>query len=143
MAALILQFTSLSEFIGKYIFNDYSFLKSLVIVMVLDLITGIAKVWKNEGAQAITSKGLRDTIIKFIQYGAFLIAAHVLTHYQIGGVSRETDLEWVNKLAKEFIIIIEVKSVYENIVRINSRFDIFRQLWEKIGDFLPKKNKEQ
>lgn len=140
-AAILIQITPVGEFISKYMFNDFGFLKSLVIVMTLDLITGIAKVWKNEGAKAITSKGLRDTIIKFIQYGAFLIVAHVFTHYQIGGEPHR-DLEWVNKLAKEFILIIEVKSVYENIVRINSRFDFVSKLWDKVSEFIPRRKPE-
>lgn len=122
---------AINDFITKYIFSDFTFLKYLAIAVVIDLITGIAKAWSRK--QAVTSKGLRDTIIKFIQYGSFLIITHVLSSFEING-QQVNSLAWISKLAYEFIMLIEVKSVYENIVAINPKLDLFEKVFKKIAE---------
>lgn len=134
---LLFDLTNVSIFLKKYIFSDWSFLKWLIIVMILDLITGVTKIWVNEGLKSITSRGLRDTVSKIIQYGAFLIVTHVLTHFEIGG-QVYTDYNWINKIAYEFLIFIEIKSVYENIIKINPKLDFITYLKNKIGDLAKK-----
>lgn len=141
-AAVLLQLQPLSTFINKYLFSDLEFLKWLMLVVAIDLITGIAKVVKHDGWKAVTSKGLRDTVSKLIQYGGLLIITHILTHYQIEGQAQMTNILWVNKLAYEFVILIEIKSVYENITAINSKFDFFETIVKKVIEFLPKKYKQ-
>jgi hypothetical protein len=136
---ILLQITPADNFIKTYLFSDLSFLKWLFIASGLDLLTGIAKAYKNK--QPITSRAMRDTITKIIQYGAFLIITHVLTHYQIDGQSSKT-LEWVNKLAMEYIILVEIKSVYENIVAINPKFDFVSALWKKLVKMFPVKDQK-
>jgi Bacteriophage holin family len=133
--------TPVHNFIQKYLFQDLGFLKWLVIAMILDLVTGVAKVYKQQGLRGITSKGLRDTVSKCIQYGAFLIITHIITHYEIGGYAA-TNMRWINKLAMEFILLVECKSVYENIVTINPKFDFVAKLWDKITELYPSKKKE-
>lgn len=134
-AAILLDITTLSDFIHKYIFGDMTFLKWLVLTMIVDLVTGVTKVWHTQGWKAITSKGLRDSVAKVIQYGAFLVITHILTHYQISG-QVNTNFVWINKLAYEFLILIEIKSVYENIIAINPSLDLFTKLFFKIAEVL-------
>lgn len=121
----------INNFITKYIFSDFNFLKYLVIAVVIDLITGIAKAWTKK--EAVTSKGLRSTIIKFIQYGSFLVITHVLSSFEING-EQVNSMQWISKLAYEFIMLIEVKSVYENIVAINPKLDLFEKVFKKIAE---------
>lgn len=143
IATLFLQIPSpLRQFTDKYIFKDTGFLKWLVIAMILDLITGVTKAYKQGGIKNITSKGLRDTVKKCIQYGALLIVTNVLTHYEIDGVAAIGGMMWLNKLAMEFILIIECKSVYENIVAIDSSFDFVSFIWAKLVRYFPIKTKE-
>lgn len=118
--------------IQKYIFSDFTFLKWLMIVMFIDLITGIARVWRTEGLHKVTSRGIRDTVIKVIQYGAFLIITHIVTHFEIGGQKSFENIDWVNKLAYQFLILIEIKSVYENIVKMNPGLDFMKTIIDKI-----------
>lgn len=134
--AFLLQLEPINNFIVRYLIADTGFLKWLFIAMMLDLITGIAKAWSKK--ESITSKGLRDTIVKFIQYGSFLIITHVVTHYEIAGVA-VSNYSWVNKFALEFILLIEAKSVYENIVAINPKFDFIKTTLEKIIEAFSKK----
>lgn len=133
-------FTQLLQFTNKYLFSDITYLKFLCVACFLDLLTGITKVWATQGYRAVTSKGLRDTVIKFIQYGSFLIITHVLTHFEVNGEAFTT-FAWLDKLAFEFLILIEIKSVYENIIAINPKFDFMKDVIKKIEAIIkPKKN---
>lgn len=127
--------TGLLQFITKYIFNDITYLKFLVIACFLDLLTGITKVVVTEGWKHVTSRGMRDTVLKAIQYGSFLIITHVLTHFEINS-EPNTQFIWLNKIAFEFLILIEIKSVYENIIRINPKLDFARALLKKLAALL-------
>lgn len=133
LVAIFLQIQPINDFISKYVFSDFTFLKSLAIAMILDLVTGIVKAWSRK--EPITSRGLRGTVTKCVQYGAFLIITHVLTNYEIGG-QKPINFQWLNKLAFEFIILIEIKSVYENIVAINPKLDLFDKVVKKIAEFI-------
>lgn len=139
-ATIFLQM-SFDAFFTKYIFADVEFLKWLFIAMAVDLATGLAKVWRKQGYQAITSKGLRDTVTKFIQYGGFLIITHVLTHFQIGG-QPVTTWTWINKVAYEFVLMVEIKSVYENVVAINPKLDFVTKVIKKIAEAMSESKKD-
>lgn len=138
---VLLDITWIMKFIEKYIFADMGYLKWLVIAMIVDFVTGVTKVWVTQGFQSITSKGLRDTVGKIIQYGAFLIITHVITHFEIGGQATTTFL-WLNKIAYEFLILIECKSVYENIVRINPNLDFVTHVVDKVRKLLKETEKK-
>lgn len=130
--------TPFEQFFTKYIFADMRFLTWLILVMIVDLITGIAKAIAQGGLKAVTSRGLRDTLIKCTQYFAFLIITHIVTHYEIGGKVATTDFNWIVRLACEFVLLIEVKSVYENIVAINPKLDFVSEVFKKIAKMFTK-----
>jgi|SRR5690606_4459692 len=116
----------------KYIFSDSEYLVWLLIAVMLDLITGVTKAIVRGGLKHVTSRGLRMTVIKFIQYGAFLIITHVLVHFTVNGIS-VSPLAFIDSWAFSLLILIEVKSVYENIVAINPKLDFIRPLIERIS----------
>lgn len=132
LVTLFLQVDPMSKFVTKYIFSDLGFLKWLVIAMFVDLLSGIGKSIKQSGWSSVTSKGLRDTVTKCIQYGSFLVITHVLTHYTVEGQT-SGKLLWLNRVAMEFVILIEVKSVYENIVAINPKLDFVKEVLDKLA----------
>lgn len=135
-------FAPIMAFIERYMFNDWSYLKFLVIACTLDFITGVTKVWVVQGSAFITSKGFRDSVSKIVQYGAFIIITHVLTHFEVGGV-KYIQLDWLDSAAYIALILIEGKSVYENIVAINPKMDFLRPLIKKLDDLIEKgKNNE-
>lgn len=115
----------------KYIFSDTEYLGWLFVAVMLDLITGITKAWVQGGIKNITSQGLRMTIIKFIQYGAFLIITHVLVHFTVNG-NNISPLGFIDNWAFSLLILIEIKSVYENIVAINPKLDFIKPLLDKV-----------
>lgn len=117
----------------KYIFSDTEYLIWLLIAVMLDLITGVTKALIRNGIQHITSRGLRMTVIKFIQYGTFLIITHVLVNFTVNGKSI-SPLRFIDDWAFSLLILIEVKSVYENIVAINPKLDFVKPLIDKIAE---------
>lgn len=136
-STVLLFYSNIPDFVEKYLLSDIGFGKWLVLTMIIDLATGINKVWVNEGASQITSKGLRDTVSKCIQYGSFLTITHILTHFEINGHVVLTNLDWLLKLAFEFLIFIEIKSVYENIRDTQSiRLDFISELIKKVKEVL-------
>ncbi len=144
LGVCLVSLSGVPDFIQKYLLADLDFGKWLILTMSIDLLTGLNKVWSNDGLSAITSKGLRDTVSKCIQYGSFLIVTHILTHFEIGGEVIFKNYAWVTKLAFEFLIFIEIKSVYENIRDTNSsKLEFLSTLAKKaveiLGTFIKKK----
>jgi phage-related holin len=120
----------------KYIFGDFEYVKWLLIVVLLDLITGITKAWIQEKThKAITSKGLRMTVVKFVQYGAFLVVTHVLANFQVNGAGLPA-FSFIDSWAFFLLMLIEIKSVYENIVAIDPRWDFINKILAKINSFI-------
>ena len=129
------------EFTNKYLFSETEYLIWLVIAVTLDLITGMAKVWAKDGASAVTSKGIRMTIVKFIQYGSFLIITHVLANVTVGE-NRITPFAFVKDWAYLLLLLVEIKSVYENITAIDDRFDFMKPIIKRLQMFIKDKSDE-
>lgn len=113
--------TMIWHFINKFIFHDWEFLGFLVVVMALDLITGMRKAYILK--QFILSKGLRKTVNKAIQYFSFLIICHVLASFEVDGKSYHF-LDWLPKVSCVYLILVECKSVLENIYGIDQHFNV-------------------
>jgi len=128
----------ISDATHKYIFSDTEYLKWLVVAVTVDLITGIAKVWAKDGHKAITSKGIRMTVIKFIQYGSFLIITHVLANVTVG-VSKVMPFAFVKDWAYLLLLLVEIKSVYENIITIDNRLDFIKAIIERLNQVIKSK----
>jgi uncharacterized protein YacL len=127
MKPLFLFAASFLAGVQKYLFDDVEYLKWLIVAVSIDLITGIAKVWLKEGYKAVTSKGVRMTVTKFIQYGGFLIITHVLANFTVNG-AKASPFAFVKDWGYILLLLIEVKSVYENLVAIDNRMDFIKPL---------------
>lgn len=129
------------HFIERHVFNDWSYLSSLMILVLIDFSTGVAAAWKD--GEPITSKGWRNTIIKIVQYSSFLIVTHIIVNLQINGESVALPVSWITEGAYIFLIAIEIKSVYENLTKMNSSFDFLRPVILKLEEFLFKNKKSE
>lgn len=107
-----MSFATIISLFQKYAFSDFEYAKYLLILMLLDLITGITKAMKNK--VAVTSYGLKRTCIKVIQYFAFVVTIHVVSHFEISGQSQDL-FNWLPRVAYIYLILIEAKSIFENI----------------------------
>lgn len=124
-------------FIEKFVFDDWNYLQFLMVVVALDFITAVTKAWKDN--IPISSKGWRNTVSKIIQYSAFLVCTHVTTHLEISG-ERVVTFDWIDEGAYVFLISIEIKSVYENIIGIDKRLDVFKPLVSRMEMLLFKRH---
>jgi len=127
--------TPLFAFTEKYLFADWEFLKWLTVFIMLDLITGVAKAIKSK--QAVTSYGIRRTVVKALQYGVFLIVVHGLDSFEVKGEKTEI-FGWIVTGAYSFLMGVEGKSILENIVELDDRFDV-KHFIEKIGEAFKRK----
>ena len=127
--------TPIFTFTEKYLFADWEFLKWLTVFIMLDLVTGVAKAIKNK--QVVTSYGIRRTVVKALQYGVFLIVIHGLDSFEIKGEKTEI-FGWIVTGAYSFLMGVEGKSILENIVALDNRFDV-KYFIEKIGEAFKRK----
>lgn len=95
---------SIQKFIETYIYSDWNFLASLLVLIALDTITGIAKHWR---AGTVSSKGFGNVIGKLLLYGVVLI---VVKH--LGNIAL---LQWVGDFAMSALLLREGISVLENV----------------------------
>ena len=108
------------------LFSTEGRLIGIVFVMVfLDTVTGVMAASKRK--EAVTSLGLRRTIVKLLEYLAVVIAAVTL------GNSFESWLFWLSEFTAAYVGLTEFKSLVENVGMMD--------YWEKIKDrLMPSEN---
>lgn len=126
--ALATVITPIVYFIEKYVFSDWDFIPYLLMVMVLDIITAWLRILlktpkEGEEKEEITSRGMRQTIAKSVQYFVFLITIHLLTNIPVKGERIEI-YDWIIDMAYTFLIVIEVNSIWENLMGMRNGFDL-------------------
>lgn len=126
--------TPLFQVTETYLFADWQFLKYLGVLIMLDTVTGVLKALKRK--DAITSYGLRRTVVKILQYGIFLIVVHILDNFEVKGESVSV-FGWIVTASYSFLIGVEAKSILENLMALDERFDI-KSFIEKITDAIKK-----
>lgn len=113
--SFLLTFLGCTWFQFKYL-PSINFMFILTIAMIIDLITGIIKAWvKGENT---TSQGLRQTLIKFIQYGGFILVGILLLNVSVGDKNL-LKYSYVIDGSFVFILLIEFISICENLIEIN------------------------
>lgn len=140
-ATLALLFGWAAAIIRKYVFSDWEFAGFLVVLVIIDTVSGMAAA-KKEGV--FSSKKMKGVVYKVIGYGLALSAIHVLTHFTVQG-RPSTVLALVmvhaDAILYAFVVFREVISIDENCARaFNIRIfpPILRQ---KIDDFFTKEKK--
>lgn len=108
----------------------------LGLAMGLDLITGVAKAVRNNVPR--TSTGFRKTVVKFIQYGGAIAIGIILAN--VSEFRKDDSSEWIYKYFSNtmllFMIYIEIKSVFENLIEVSPDSDFTRFFLKPIHDIL-------
>lgn len=108
----------------------------LGLAMGLDLITGVAKAIRNNVPR--TSTGFRKTVVKFIQYGGAIAIGIILAN--VSEFRKDDSSEWIYKYFSNsmllFMIYIEIKSVFENLIEVSPDSDFTRFFLRPIHDIL-------
>jgi len=109
--------TMILKFINTYVYDDWNFLVSLVILITVDTALGFFKAWRNN---TISSKGFGDIITKVFLYCMTLITVHVLMNFTIKGVHPGV-VAYVDDFALTSLMLRESISIFENIALINPK----------------------
>jgi toxin secretion/phage lysis holin len=103
--------SSIASLFNTYIFDDWSFLVYLVILIVLDTILGI---WKAFKYGIISSSKFGGLVIKSVLYAFFLVVVHNLTNFSNNEVTKSIFI-WVEELCYAALLVREAISIIENI----------------------------
>lgn len=108
----------LTTFLTRIIDIDGNVVLALFILVALDFITGICRAWIRDGAQSITSQGLRKTFDKVSKYAVWIfvamIAGNICGHDQ--GLPQWTRalLLILPRISFACVIVVEAASIVEN-----------------------------
>lgn len=131
-------------YVEKYIFNDWSLLVSLGMLVVLDTFFGIWKALKKRDVEkeGFTKKGFSKIIPKLAIYAGWLILMGVLEKASVLG-KQNIVMDWIHTGAVSILLMREAISVGENLLAIRpdgklkklvDRMNKFFDMEEKTGD---------
>lgn len=138
-----LSFPLATQFIEKYIFRDWEFLKYLMILIVIDTLVSWVYHIKNKD---FSSKGFSMIITKLFIYSAILIVSHVMGNFTVEGGNVEI-YTWFRAVVCNALIIRESISIVENAARVSptlvpQRIRKYLSDFDEFGDKKPKAIKE-
>ena len=128
--AVSVALTPLVNFLECYVFNDWDFMRFMIILIVIDSILGF---WRALKANSISSKGFGMIFKKLFVYMSLLILSHVLVNFTIEGEQSLIFL-WFDDLVYSAILLRESISILENIAIIYPNV-ISDKILEKLKDF--------
>lgn len=125
----------------KYVFNDWGFVKFLVVLMCVDTVMGfIYHLMKKD----FSLEGFEKIFIKLICYGSALIVAHNLSSYTILG-SPVSGFAWFRVAVCTALIVREGLSIFNLIDKISPdivppRIKKYLKYYDEEGKFPSKDN---
>ena len=99
------------DIVNVYLFSDWEFMISLLIITHIDTVLGV---WLAVRNQQVSSRGFAGYFHKHIIYALFLIMCHVLTHLKIDG-KEVAFFNWVNNMFYIAILVREAISILEKV----------------------------
>jgi len=108
---LAFTWSGIAGLFNTYIFNDWSFLVYLVIMIMIDTILGVWKAFKYGKLSSARFGGL---VIKSVLYAIFLVVIHNLTNFSTNDVTKSIFM-WVEELCYAALLVREAISIVENI----------------------------
>ena len=104
------------DIVNVYLFSDWEFMISLLIITHIDTVLGV---WLAVRNQQVSSRGFAGYFHKHIIYALFLIMCHVLTHLKIDG-KEVAFFNWVNNMFYIAILVREAISILEKVGAIRA-----------------------
>lgn len=101
--------------IETYFFDDWEFLKFLLVAMLIDWIWGFALAWK---ARAVSQEGFQKFGKKLAEYGTLLILGHIMLNARSGG-DPITVFGYLTTTIHGYLLVREAISILEKIARVS------------------------
>lgn len=108
-------FSFITDFLEKYVFKDWEFLKYLIVLIVID--TLVSWIYHIFFIKDFSSKGFGMIVVKLIVYGSIMIVSHVMGSFTINNMPQET-FTWFRSLVLTALIVREGLSIIENAGKI-------------------------
>ena len=137
----------LLEFVELYIFADFKYLVYLLIMMVLNAISGISRQNYLSRSNPLlhprpTPKVFREkTFSKLVYYIVTLTSIHGIAHFNIKG-DEVTLFHGLEYAALVTMIATEFYSIQENYA-VQGKKTILSVVWDKVKDYVPSKKKPE
>ena len=109
--------TPVLPLVEKYLFNDWSFLSSLGVLILVDTVFGVQHHWGNH---SISSRGFSRLFKKVSIYLGLLVLTHVLTSYKVHG-EPNGQFTWFDTFMYSCMMAREGLSILEHIAGIEPR----------------------
>lgn len=109
--------TPVLVFVERYLFNDWNFLGSLGVLILVDTVFGVQHHWVKH---TISSWGFSRFFLKGIIYMGLLVLTHVLTSYQVHG-KPQVLFAWFDTFMYSCMMAREALSILEHITYIEPR----------------------
>lgn len=123
----------LTDWIEKYLWNDWEFLNWLVIFIIIDTVTSI---WYHFKKRDLSSNGFARLPIKLIVYSILLICANIMCNFKIQGSAQE-QYTLFRTVVCNALMIRELFSIFENLTKMYPEY-----VSPKIRKFMEKYNNE-
>ncbi|WBL42390.1 phage holin family protein [Algoriphagus halophytocola] len=104
-------------YVEKYFFNDWEFLKLLLILMALDFAWGFTRAWRT---RTISQEGFAKMGKKLAEYGTLLILGHVFLNARSGGESMPV-FSYVTVAIHSYLLVREGISILEKLAISNPK----------------------
>lgn len=101
--------TPIIEFLAQYIFSDWHFVFTMVILVSIDLILGLMVASRRGN---ISSEKFSKTITKVLIYMLLLIATHIVSSFKVNGEINSI-FSWLDSLVYSTIMVREFLSIVE------------------------------
>lgn len=121
------------DWLEKYFWNDWEFLRWLMILIIIDTVTSI---WYHFRHRDLSSNGFARLPMKLIVYGLLLIVANILCSFTIQGETQST-YTLFRTVVCNALIIREGTSICENLMKLYPQY-----VSPKIRKYLNKFNSE-
>ena len=110
--------TPVLVFVEKYLFNDWNFLGSLGMLILVDTVFGVQHHWQ---AHTISSRAFSRLFTKAGIYLGLLVLTHHLTGYQVQGEVNGVFSSWFAKFMYACMMAREALSILEHIKELEPR----------------------
>jgi hypothetical protein len=104
--------------IERYLFNDWNFLSSLGMLILVDTVFGVQHHW---GQHSISSRGFSRLFKKASIYLGLLVLTHNLTGYQVHGELNGAFSSWFDKFMYACMMAREALSILEHVAILEPR----------------------
>lgn len=103
--------------VETYFFDDWEFLKFLMVAMLIDWVWGFGLAWKT---RTISEEGFEKLGKKLIEYGTLLVLGHIMLNARSGGDPIAV-FSYLTTTIHGYLLVREAISILEKVARVSPK----------------------